>query len=256
MKVTGPLFKWFGSKWTIGAHYDTPLHDTIVEPYAGGAGYALRYHNKRVRIAEKDPHIALLWQWLIKDASPWDILQIPLDVPEGTDIRTLGLSEGQATLLKSWQRTNSVGNCWTISAWGSKPGQWTANTRARVAEESQAVKHWEFFGSAEDVLRDNICATWFIDPPYKYNYQYRQSPVDYTGLAATAMGLRGQVILCEARDPKTEEVPTYLPFRDFRRSVTSRRAEGNHTHSSELVWTNDRVETPTLLERLRLKMGG
>ena len=38
--MPGPLFKWFGSKWSASKHYPRPLYDTIVEPFAGGAGYA------------------------------------------------------------------------------------------------------------------------------------------------------------------------------------------------------------------------
>ena len=138
--MPGPLFKWFGSKWSASKHYPRPLYDTIVEPFAGGAGYALRYADKRVVLAETNTHLLRLWRWIIDDASKEDVLDIPLGLRVGEDIRTIGLSDGQALLLKHWQRTNNVGDCWTISPWGNSPGQWTANTRARVADEIQAVK--------------------------------------------------------------------------------------------------------------------
>ena len=35
--ITGPLFKWFGSKWLSGKTLPKPVHTSIVEPYAGGA---------------------------------------------------------------------------------------------------------------------------------------------------------------------------------------------------------------------------
>jgi hypothetical protein len=170
-KVTGPLFKCFGSKWLSSKTLPVPALDLIVEPFAGGAGYALRHHESKVILFESDPHLRALWPWLIGEATETLIREIPLGVPEGTDIRTLGLTNGQALLLKSWQRTNNVGDCWTISPWGNKPGQWTANTRARVSEEVSAVGHWHFWNEGE---WPKIPATWFIDPPYQFNYQYRQ----------------------------------------------------------------------------------
>jgi hypothetical protein len=238
-KVTGPLFKWFGSKWLSSKKLPAPLHGLIVEPFAGGAGYALRHWEKKVTLCEADPHISKLWQWLIAVAKEADIRDIPINVSEGTDIRTLGLSDGQQLLLKSWQRTNNVGSCWTISPWGNKPGQWTANTRARVASEFGAVSHWRFGGSdGVSYLRGNgFEATWFIDPPYQYNYGYRMASPDYEELSQLCSVLLGQVIVCEAACAKTGKLPTWLPFRSFGSRITSRRKKENHHHSSELLWT-------------------
>jgi hypothetical protein len=145
LKPLHPLFKHFGSKWASSKHYPAPLPGLpLFEPFAGGAGYSLRHHQHDVTIWENNPRLQELWCWIIYSATSQDVLDIPLDVPEGTDIRTLGLSWGQQLLLKHWQRTNNVGECWTISPWGNKPGQFTANTRARVAEEIHGVKHWKF----------------------------------------------------------------------------------------------------------------
>jgi len=239
VSVTGPLFKWFGSKWQSSARMPAPEYDLIVEPFAGGAGYSLRYSARKVILCETDKHLALLWPWLIQ-AKESEIREIPLGLPEGTDIRSVGLSPGQATLLKTWQRTNNVGDCWTISPWGNKPGQWTANTRARVAEESQLIKHWQFAGNAAEVfsIPDKRPCTWFVDPPYKFNYQYRQAPIDYLELGKVCRELEGQVLVCEARHPETQAAPDWLPFADLGSFVTSRRKKGEHTHSREMLWSN------------------
>jgi site-specific DNA-adenine methylase len=243
MKVTGPLFKWFGSKWLSSKTLPAPKYDTIIEPFAGGAGYSLRHCERIVILAETDPHISALWPWLINEATEHDVREIPLNLPEGTDIRTLGLSSGQALLLKSWQRTNNVGSCWTISPWGNKPGQWTANTRARVAEEIDAVKHWSFLNVNGCELLHRIStdpATWFIDPPYQFNYQYRNTtPIDYNALASRVRKLDGQVIVCEALCQKTDARPTWLPFVDFGSRITSRRKTENHHHSRELIYVGE-----------------
>jgi len=245
-KVTGPLFKWFGSKWLSSKHLPAPRYDTIIEPFAGGAGYSLRYADRKVVIAESNSHLHELWQWLIRDATEALIREIPLSVPVGTNILSLGLSRGQSLLLKTWQRTNNVGDCWTISPWGNLPGQWTANTRARVASEVDAVRHWELWSNGIPVLHQCVGlgakdSTFFVDPPYLYNYQYKAPLlIGYSQLGMTVGRLaeRNQVIVCEAIEPKTGRVPDWLPFTAWQSRVTSRRKADCQHHSKELLWTN------------------
>jgi site-specific DNA-adenine methylase len=233
MKITGPLFKWFGSKWNASKHYPEPAYETLIEPFAGSAAYSLRYAEKKVQIFDADPNLQQLWYWLINEATEESIRQIPTDFPEGTDLRRVGLTYNQALLVKHWQRTNNVGDCWTTSPWGNKPGQWTVSTRSRVAEEVQAIKHWVFAPIYPQT------GTWFIDPPYQYNYQYRKGlTVNYQILANAIQNIPrpNQLIVCEAICSKTGKVPDWLPFQFFRETVTSRRKEHQSHHSKELVW--------------------
>jgi hypothetical protein len=240
-----PLFKWFGSKWQAAPKYPAPKFDRIVEPFAGGAGYSLRYPDKQVTICETNPNLQILWPWLIHEATEALVREIPIDIPVGTDIRMLGLSTGQSYLLKTWQRTNTTGGCWTISPWGNKPGQWTANTRARVAEEVYAIKHWKFEPDGLRVFRaakelDLSSSTWFVDPMYMFNYQYNASiGHDYEELGRLVRALSGQTIVCEGAEPRTGKLPTWLPFRHFAIRPTSRKKQENHHHCKELIWTND-----------------
>jgi hypothetical protein len=238
MKVTGPLFKWFGSKWLASKLYPLPEHDTIFEPYAGSAGYSLRHCEKKVVIWDADPNLYRLWGWLIREATSTDVLEIPIGLPDGTDIRGIGLSDGQALLLKHWQRTNNVGECWTTSPWGNKPGQWTDNTRARVADELHAVKHWKF---------ERVCpefpGTYFIDPPYLYNYRYRfPETFDHGALVKRIeeIPVGSQIIVCEAACQKTGRVPDYLPFKPFASRITSRRKKTENHHSKEYIYYEQR----------------
>jgi site-specific DNA-adenine methylase len=234
--ITGPLFKWFGSKWLSSKTLPKPLCDTIYEPYAGSAGYSLRYGvDRKVVLSEQDPNLRILWKFLIR-AKERDIREIPINIPTNTDIRDLGLSVGQTMLLKHWQRTNNVGDCWTTSPWGHLPGQWTANTRARVASEVGAVSHWRMAEPA-------WCAygTYFVDPPYLYNYRYRfkKDEFDHDELAQNVRSIprSSQVIVCEAICQKTGAVPNYLPFEFFGNRITSRRKTGQNHHSKELIYT-------------------
>lgn len=223
-----PLFKQFGSKWSSAKLYPVPRFQTLVEPFAGGAGYALNHSERDVVLFDTDPNIADLWRWLIGEATQASILDIPINLPEGTDLREIGLSRGQALLCKHWQRTNNVGECWTVSVWGNKPGQWTANARARVAEEVSGVKHWRFGAPTVEP------ATWFIDPPYQANYAYRQPVLDFPRLGLECQKLPGQVIVCEGG-----ESPNWLPFVPLAERVTSRRKASNNHHCKEWIWMNE-----------------
>lgn len=233
MPITGPLFKCFGSKWLSSRLLPKPEYDAIVEPFAGGAGYSLRHYEKSVKLYEKDEQVAFLWRWLIHKATSDKILEIPLNLPVGTDIREIGLSPGQELLLKHWQRTNNVGNCWTVSSWGHLPGMWTANSRARVAEEHCAIRHWQCAGDDWHAAFDGRLATFLVDPPYQYNYQYRQPPIDYEELAQSCLSATGQIVVCEAVCPKSGRLPMWLPFVPWAERVTSRRVSGRK--SSELI---------------------
>lgn len=241
-KITGPLFKWFGSKWQASKWYPRPLTRIVCEPFAGSAGYSLRHYEKEVILAESNIHLQALWQWLINEATERDIRAIPVNLDVGSDIKALtSLAYGQKLLLKHWQRTNNVGDCWTVSPWGNLPGQWTENTRARVAIEVHAVKHWKICQDKAIVLfdcnRSRRDITWFIDPCYQYNYQYKCPTTDYAALADEITTLKGAAIACEAVCQKTGARPTYLPFVDFRKTVTSRRKQNENHHSRELIYT-------------------
>lgn len=236
MKKVGPFFKWFGSKWQSAKHYPQPQHTRLIEPFAGGAGYACNYSDHEVVLWDDDPNVRELWKWLICDAKATDILSIPLNVPSGTDIRSLGLTRGQALLLKHWQRTNNVGDCWTVSPWGDKPGQWTESTRSRLADELGAISHWKV---GDCISYVDEPSTWFIDPPYQFNYRYRRDlpDFDYAQLDSLVQTIHKDslVIVCEAVGKKGE-MPSYLPFERSHRSVTSRRKPNQSHHSSELVY--------------------
>jgi hypothetical protein len=60
-----PMFPYYGSKWNIARHYPPPGEGLVVEPFAGGAGYASFYGARRALLIDKDPIIAGLWRYLI-----------------------------------------------------------------------------------------------------------------------------------------------------------------------------------------------
>src|SRR5689334_4647899 len=61
-----PFFGYYGGKWRDAVrHYPQPEYETIVEPFAGSAGFSLRYFDRKVVLCELDPVLAAVWRYLI-----------------------------------------------------------------------------------------------------------------------------------------------------------------------------------------------
>lgn len=265
-----PLFKYFGSKCRSGKYYPAPRYSTIIEPFAGGAGYSLRYRDRNVILLDLDDELIRLWQWLIT-ADPAEIAALPHEsLVVGQDIRSLGLRPEAADLIRRWQRTGSCSS-WTVSnfnhivrveyegkAVGSGPGKavwlpgpvpngtvgkntgmWHPNTRAYLAHAVTTIRHWQAYHAAYWQVEPSAApeATWFIDPPYqKIKGGYRiKDPIDYRQLELWARRLPGQVIVCE------QEGADWLPFRPSHRvsGIQGKMRGVKGGQSTEVIWTND-----------------
>jgi hypothetical protein len=256
MHKRGPLFKYFGSKYRSSVHYPAPRYTTIIEPFAGGAGYSLRYREHDVILFDLDYELVDLWTWLIAGHAD-EIAAMPVTgLVTGQDIRTMGLSPGAAQLMRRWQRT---GHCsaWTISnittgdsAWcaahgmgqaGGNTGMWHRNTRDYLVHAVAEIKHWHAFClNYRDipVTRAPEC-TWFVDPPYRHvkctSYKHDLRGIDYVELAAWCRSLPGQVIVCE------QQGADWLPFRPCCEvsGIRGKQCGVAGAKSQEVIWTND-----------------
>lgn len=95
-----PFICYYGGKWRTAPRYPAPEHDVIVEPFAGGAGYSLRYFERQVVLVEKDPTIATLWRYLI-NATAEDIMALPILEP-GQRCRDTDAPLGGQILMGMW----------------------------------------------------------------------------------------------------------------------------------------------------------
>jgi len=244
MKALRPFWRHYGGKWKSALRYPAPKCSTIIEPFAGGAGYSLRYHERNVVLVEKHPQIAELWRWLI-GSSPADVLalpdridhmdEVPSDVPEGGRLLI------SASLVNATEKTFSR----KASSFTSKyralgsPSGWGIASRARVASQVDAIKHWRIiegdYSSAPDVT-----ATWFIDPPYQIKGSHygrgvgklaNARSIDFDALGAWCMSRRGQSIVCE------NEGATWLPF--VRAFVAGSANARTHV---EAVWSQETAD--------------
>jgi len=78
VKPLRPFFSFFGGKWTLSTRYPAPAYPTIVEPFAGSAGYSTRFADRDVILVEREPVVASLWRWLIS-VSVEEVMALPLD---------------------------------------------------------------------------------------------------------------------------------------------------------------------------------
>lgn len=215
-----PFFRYFGSKWRAAPRYPTPSHRTIVEPFAGSAGYSLRYPDRDVVLVERDPVVASVWRYLLA-ATPEQVRALP-DVPMDGTIADVGLSGAEAALVGFWCGVAQTRPARRPSAWmrriASNGGDgwvssrghlmWSARVRERIAEQLPAIRHWRL---VEGDYRDSpdVAATWFVDPPYHETgrrYRCGAGALDYAGLADWCRSRTGQVVVCE------NDGADWLPF--------------------------------------------
>ena len=235
------LFRYIGSKWTLSDSYPPPTHDTIVEPFAGSAGYSLRFGITRdVVLVDGSPPIVAAWKFLI-GATRKDVLGLPLqdDIPfEG--LRAMDLPEGAKALigfnLVRGRMPNNTPTGWSMSTNGK--GFWCESKRRDIADHLRYIRHWRVIDGNYDDAPD-IKATWFVDPPYQSErlrgfYGASLPDFDYAKLAAWVRSRRGQVIACD------EVGADWLPFRPlrYRRSYTLQH-KSNTPQVREAVWTRD-----------------
>ncbi|NRA03765.1 MAG: DNA adenine methylase [Myxococcales bacterium] len=193
-----PFFSYYGGKWRAAPRYPKPMFGTIVEPFAGSAGYALRYPNLRVRLIDADPIIAGLWAYLI-GVSEREISELP-DVPNEGTVDDLDVCEDARHLIGFWLNGSCASPRKRPGLWmrsGEGGPWWGPQARHRIASQLASIRHWTItHGSYADA--PDVEATWFVDPPYQdAGKHYRHSAVDFPHLADWCRARRGQVMVCE-----------------------------------------------------------
>ncbi|CAB4162578.1 hypothetical protein UFOVP786_75 [uncultured Caudovirales phage] len=227
-----PFWRYYGGKWRAAPRYPAPLYDTIIEPFAGSAGYSLRYPDRKILLIEKYPVIAEMWRYLIavKESELLSIPEVesvnglPPWVPLGARY-LVGFCLGDASATP--RKTLSAGMRW-MQTRGQTNG-WTEQRKLNIAENLSRIRHWAVIeGDYSDA--PDIPATWFIDPPYcgPPGRHYKHADVDYSRLGGWCETRPGQVIVCENAGA------TWLPFRHFAMLKAGLNGKG----SAEVIWTS------------------
>lgn len=209
MRELRPFFSYFGSKWRLAPTYPPPEHETLIEPFAGGAGYACRHYKRRVILVEKDPRIAALWRWLIA-VRPEEVMAIPLFGGDVQSTDDMPICEEAKALVGLWANRGTSAPCRRPSKWARERPEnfWALKAKLRVAEQVQRIRHWRLIeGSYEDA--PEVEATHYVDPPYQdagKDYRHGPEAIDFTHLADWCRSRRGLTIVCE------NEGASWLPF--------------------------------------------
>lgn len=225
-----PFFPYYGSKWNMARYYARPTHDLVIEPFAGGAGYATFYDARAVKLIDADPIIAGLWSYLIK-ATPAEILALP-EMPEvGDSVDNYDLPQEAKWLIGFWLNRGSATPKKSRTAYSSRTDRaqlnWGAKAKDRIATQLPALAGWSVAEGSYDSAADQE-ATWFIDPPYGDKGKfYRVQFEGFEQLGEWARRRQGQVIACEG------DGANWLPFRPLGSFKTSKG------RAAEVVWTND-----------------
>jgi hypothetical protein len=142
-----PFWYYYGAKNRAALRYPRPLYDTIIEPFAGAAGYAMRYPERRVIIVEKYAVIAAIWRYLIT-ADPAEIRATPADI-DTVDALPEWVPQGLRWLIGFSMNDAATSPCRTLSsgrkskrANGSLNQGWSTARRERVASQVSAIRHW------------------------------------------------------------------------------------------------------------------
>lgn len=227
-----PFFTYYGGKWRMSSLYDAPLYGRIVEPFAGSAGYSVKYPYKDVVLYDLDENICMVWDYLI-NASESDILSLPVCFDSVDD---LSVSEGAKYLIGFWLSKGSDHPCKLPSKWmksGERPKSfWSVYIKNRISRQLKFIRHWKIFNKSYVEIENNN-ATWFIDPPYvdagKY-YRYGSEKINYEELSKWCKGRLGHVIVCENYGAK------WLDFSYLCNSNSTIIEDGERRKRSEVVY--------------------
>jgi len=224
-----------GGKWRSAPRYPQPRYQTIIEPFAGSAGYSLRYVDRDVILIDKDEIIAGTWHYLVNVRED-EIRGLPL-LTVGQSIDDFNLTQEQRWLIGWWLNKGTTMPCKTQTSWAlvHPNSQWGSAIRERIASSLCRIRHWKIIhGDYADA--PDIEATWFIDPPYIKSpgnrYRYGNSGISYEHLNCWSRSRKGQAIVCE------NDGADWLPFQHFAdiKGKTGHRRTGV---SHEAIWCHD-----------------
>lgn len=228
-----PMISYFGGKWRLSGKMDPPVFDTVIEPFAGGAGYSLRHEPKRVILVEKNPIVAGIWRFLIR-SFPEDILKIPL---EFNSVDDLDICDDAKHFIGFLIAKGGSSPRKTRSPWARNPEYmhwscfWSEAGRLRIAQQVNKIKHWEII-EGDYTEAPDIEANWVIDPPYKEKgHKYPTHSLDYKQLSEWCKSRTGCVFVHEMAGAD------WLPFKPFH-TIHTMEGKNQTGICEEVLWSN------------------
>lgn len=237
MDLMRPFFSYYGSRWQVAKKYTAPTSETVIEPFAGSAGYSVRHAPSVALLIDKNPEIIQIWRWLIEVPGE-EILGLPDTVERPDDVRHL--AEGPRNLIMLWTNKGRAEVPTSLSPWYFKYRNdfdckvWGPAVKRRLVRQVERIRNWSAnVGDYTDAPRIQG-AHYHVDPPFsgRQGRRYQYSDIDYGALGDWCRGLPGFVQVCESADAE------WLPFTPLGESETTRgKREG--TKFLEGVWESN-----------------
>lgn len=233
------MWSYYGAKTTIVHHYPKPVHNKIIEPFAGTARYSLKYFDRDIFLVDKYEVIVRIWKWL-QLCSENDILKLPRLKSRQT-LDDFHFDNEEAKLLMGF-----------LVAYGLERPRVTATDKhlhrpnfinfslKRIAGNLFKIRHWKIIHDSYENIQ-NQPATWFIDPPYQFGgacYPESSKNINFQKLAEFCKSRIGQTIVCESTKAQ------WLEFKP----MTSHK--GRTGMQKEAIWTN----TPSVFDQQQISL--
>jgi hypothetical protein len=238
MLIKAPI-SYYGGKSKIAHLYPNPVHNLIVEPFAGSGAYAWLHRrddagNRRdVWLNDLDERTFSIWKFLTSPEA-YDIVDqhvpdavskgtkvseiIPADYPGLVEICRAEANQGTQGARGVHDQVTSMGaKCWKV--------------KRKLFEVIPEVADWKITNlDYKDLM--NVDATWFCDPPYSNSAggRYRTNDIDYEQLGWWCLNRKGQVICCENYGAD------WLPFERFNHDRISIRSRYQKANAQEVMW--------------------
>ena len=221
------MWSYYGRKTKVIDSYPYPIHDKIIEPFAGTAVYSLYNNNweKDIILLDKYEIVIKTWHYL-QNTTREQILSLPeMHYKDKIDDHQY-LSQEEKWLIG-----------FNINGGSSQPKKTTMKfnvwnrVKFQIADNLYKIKHWDIReGDYHDLKNEK--ATWFIDPPYQHGgkyYRHGTKDLDFKELGEWATTRKGQIIICE--NTKAD----WLDFKPLK------KMKGSLHTTTEAIWTNKKI---------------
>ena len=228
-------FSFYGGKGMLSSKYPPPKYKTIVEPFAGGAAYSLKYYNHDCILIEKNKDVCAVWEY-IKNPNKKELEKIPQHITPGMKVSDFKIDNPAFINILRFAANVGTGGTKkkmeTITKIGAK--HFYKNTVQKILFWTDKIKHWQIYnGDYFDF--DFGEASYFIDPPYQNQagtlYKYGSKVIDYTNLKKYISTLKGQIIICE--NSESEWIKDY-EINNLNRSCNVKAKHINKNRQSEV----------------------
>jgi site-specific DNA-adenine methylase len=227
-----PFFSYFGSRWRLSKFYQSPIYETVIEPFAGAAGYSTYHEYNHVILYDTYEKVIVTWQYLIDvandPAKKEDFLKLP--TPDGGFTKNNPIPQylDGAKYLIGWWETSSQTSPSPYQFSRSRGGEWSERKKEKIYNQLHKIQNWEAHLLSYEQIPDTE-ATWHIDPPYqKAGSRYVNNTIDYKALGDWVKTRSGQVMVCE------QEPAQWLDFKHLKTTVN-----GSNKKYNEVVWYNN-----------------